>query len=75
MAFDHESRCRQFVDAREASLDFIDFLATLAEEVVVVMRVLALVMRRGSRNFHHLDGAHIHEDTEGSVDGGDAQPW
>ena len=70
-----EARGGQLVDARSASLHLEHLLARLAEEVVVMVRVLALVMRRGSRDFHDLHGAHIDEDTEGAVNSGDTQPW
>ena len=39
----------------------------------MVVRVLALVMGRSARDFHHFHGPHIDEDTECAVDGGDAQ--
>ena len=75
MAFDRVAGGSQLIDARGASLDFEDPLAIVTEEMVVMVRVLALVMRRGSRDFHDFHGAHIDEDTERAVYGGDAQAW
>ena len=73
MAFDRETGGSQLVDARGAGFHLIHFLAVLAEEVMVMLRVLALVMRRGSRNLHDFNRAHIHKDTEGPVYCRDAQ--
>jgi hypothetical protein len=65
----------QLVDTGGAGFDFEHFLAGFAQEVVVMMRVLALVMRRGTRDFHHFHEPLIHKDAQGAVNGGNTQPW
>lgn len=73
MAFDRESSRRQLVNSRGAGLDLVNFLADLAEKVMVVMRVLALVVRRGPGNIDNFHCAHVHENSQGSVNRGNPQ--
>jgi hypothetical protein len=74
VALDRESGGSQLVDPRGASLNLEHFLAGFAQKVVVMVWMLALVMGRGPRDFHHFHCTHIHQDTESTVNGGDAQP-
>jgi hypothetical protein len=69
---DRESGGGQLVDAGGAGLDFENLLAIFAEEMVVVVGMLALVVRRRPGNLDDFDRPHVHEESEGAVNGGDA---
>lgn len=65
-------RC-ELVDARGAGFDFKHPLAHIAQKVMMVMGMLALVVRGSARNFHHIYITLIHEDAQGAVDSSDSQ--
>jgi hypothetical protein len=67
MVFHRETRRSQLIYSCGACLDFEHSLASFAQEVMMVMRVLSLVVRRSTGYFHDVNVTLIHQDTESAV--------
>lgn len=64
---------RELIDPRGACLNLVDLLAVVTKEVMVMVRMLALVMRRRTGDLDHLHGTQVDQDAKRAVNSGDSQ--